>query len=97
MEADLFFCIGCGPLDPPRNGSVLLDDASGAIYFCDEGFQLIGSSERRCLGCGGGKWTGAKPFCVKPGTFIRRSYREIFSKPYFRAREVDWSSSGYPS
>ncbi|XP_065840314.1 uncharacterized protein [Oscarella lobularis] len=51
----------CHPLDAPGNGSVRFDDASGAVYFCNEGFRLVGSDERRCVD---GRWTEVEPICI---------------------------------
>ncbi|XP_065827047.1 uncharacterized protein [Oscarella lobularis] len=51
----------CGPVDPIENGVVLQSSAGDSvIYFCDDGFNLVGSSERRCVN---GIWTGAMPSC----------------------------------
>ena len=61
-----FLVADCGPLTPPANGGV--DTPSGttsgsiALYSCDEGWILTGSSSSVC-GCDGLWLTPAPPTC----------------------------------
>ncbi|EDO36505.1 predicted protein, partial [Nematostella vectensis] len=56
--------VDCGPLSPPMNGS-----ASGRFtvfpnvvkFSCDKGFNLLGSSIRKCTSKG--KWNGSITTC----------------------------------
>ena len=50
--------MGCPALTNPRNGRVEVSRKTGrikAIYSCDRGFVLRGSSIRQCVGGGYGK------------------------------------------
>eukprot|EP00118_Oscarella_pearsei_P020993 m.233391 g.233391 ORF g.233391 m.233391 type:complete len:681 (+) comp40087_c0_seq12:18-2060(+) len=60
----------CQPLSDPKNGTVHHDSINGAVYFCDFGFQLMGSPERRCRR---GSWTGVEAICLKNGTRLGAS------------------------
>ena len=54
----------CGELDDPPNGRVRLTGTSvgsTAIYFCNEGFVLEGTSKRLCQN--NAAWSGREPRC----------------------------------
>lgn len=56
--------VGCGPLDPPQNGIVVLSGVSigdTATYNCKHGFQLVGAGTRECQA--NGQWSGEAPTC----------------------------------
>ena len=55
----------CGDPGTPQNGSTTLRSdtvGSTAEHFCDEGFNLVGASQRECLV--NGSWSGSLPTCV---------------------------------
>ena len=62
-------CIDCGPLEPPINGFLEIEDTvfdSEALYGCDEGYDLIGEETRNCTI--DGTWTGEDPVCQSINT-----------------------------
>ena len=57
----------CGDLQDPSNGTVTLTGTtlgSMATYECDDGFILMGLSQRTCNNSG--EWNGTAPTC-EPG------------------------------
>jgi len=63
-------CISdCGTIENPTNGIVTLSNGTSfeasAIYACNEGFELVGTSRRQCLSSG--YWSGAEPLCTSHG------------------------------
>ena len=62
----LNIAVDCGDLDDPENGQVSLTGitfGSKAIYTCNDGFELVGSSVRMCLATG--EWMGEAPVCER--------------------------------
>ena len=57
--------VDCGPLSDPANGAVDLSDGTEfgatAVYSCDAGYILSGTSTRDCLDTG--LWSGVEPTC----------------------------------
>lgn len=56
--------IDCGTLSPPVNGSIIISDTSlgaMAVYSCQNGFSLVGNSNRTCLV--NSTWSGVDPIC----------------------------------
>lgn len=56
--------IFCDRLDAPENGRVFFSSTSFrsvAKYICDDGFDLIGSSQRTCQA--DGTWSDEEPVC----------------------------------
>ena len=54
-------CLECPSLDNPENGLVRVT-GSNAVYSCNSGYKLKGSSQRSCVG---GHWLGQSPVCTK--------------------------------
>ena len=60
----IFADIDCGNLENPGNGTVQLKATifnSLVKYRCNEGFKLVGASERRCSKFG--SWSPDAPLC----------------------------------
>ena len=56
--------VDCGVLQPPLNGQVMVFGTtlgSQALYNCDEGYILLGSTSRVCES--NGRWSGDEPEC----------------------------------
>ena len=57
--------LSCRTLLPPKNGSLICTNGnktnSTCSYFCDVGYQLIGSSQRTCQS--NRTWSGVSPIC----------------------------------
>ena len=54
----------CPKLVPPENGSLFNSRrtiGSFAVYFCNNGYVLVGKSFRQCLQ--NGMWSNNEPFC----------------------------------
>ena len=54
----------CGYLPVPNNGSITGNKTTypnQLSFSCDDGFDLIGSSDRQCQAVG--KWSGKQPHC----------------------------------
>ena len=52
----------CGPLPPPLNGRILIEDGNTShIILCDLGFLLIGKEYRHCDLSR--NWPGSQPIC----------------------------------
>ena len=63
-DPDTKDCIDCGSLDPPLNGFLDINDTSFqsmAIYSCENGYNLIGESQRTCTI--NATWSGEDPIC----------------------------------
>ena len=61
----LFAEISCGPLNDPLNGRVQLGSSvvgSLATYSCNNGYNLVGVSQRICRPSG--EWSGDEPRCT---------------------------------
>jgi len=58
--------IACGAVDVPEHGSMRCSEGdsynSVCTFSCAEGYHLLGSESRTCLGRGA--WTGAHPTCI---------------------------------
>ena len=60
----IIIAVGCGSLDPPQNGIIVLSGVSvgdTATYNCKHGFQLIGPGTRVCQA--NGQWSDEAPTC----------------------------------
>ena len=56
--------IDCGPLDSPNNGFIDVNEttlSSSAIYNCNTGYIINGTSTRTCQRSG--VWSGVEPSC----------------------------------
>lgn len=56
--------IKCDPPFPPRNGGIQLRNArfgATVVFYCDEGYELVGNSSLRCMD--DGYWNGIEPKC----------------------------------
>ena len=61
--------VDCGDLLPPMNGVVIFNEtafASEAMYVCNEGFELNGSSVRICQS--DNEWSESEPTCKGEAT-----------------------------
>ncbi|UXI20853.1 uncharacterized protein NH340_JMT06796 [Sarcoptes scabiei] len=71
-EVDLFVKrdrYECGQVEIPAHGSVIenqitIDGIRSVRYYCQEGFRLIGESERHC-DSKTGQWSHQEPFCER--------------------------------
>lgn len=67
--------VDCGDLSNPANGIVTFNLTtywSPAIYSCNEGFELMGEEERRCLA--DDMWSGEAPTCVEEGECLYQTF-----------------------
>ncbi len=70
MHDDTLFSVACPDLTIPANGGVVYSDTtipraegSTAIYFCADGYNIVGSVTRTC---GANKlWTPDAPTCAR--------------------------------
>ena len=68
--------VPCNELPQPEHGSVICDYGDDGTtsyqdvcrYTCVEGFELIGSSSRSCLGTG--MWSDNEPMCRRGGSLM---------------------------
>ena len=64
-----YYLLDCGPLNNPSYGSV--DTSAGtnyssvAVYECNPGYYVDGSSRRQCQDTG--SWSGSAPICRMHG------------------------------
>lgn len=58
--------VDCGELSSPENGQVLMFEGTelgaSAVYNCDEGYLLLGTTVRQCEASG--EWSMAAPTCT---------------------------------
>ncbi len=63
--------IFCPKLAAPENGAVNDGDnrvGTKAVYTCNDGFRLVGSSKRLCQK--GGSWAGEAPTCKRKSAIV---------------------------
>ena len=67
----------CGPLSDPANGDVDLSEGTefgaSAMYSCDDGYILSGTSTRNCLDTG--LWSGVEPTCDRKSLELQKGER----------------------
>ena len=68
--------VDCGSLANPKFGRVVLTGTtfgSTATYSCQKGYELVGSSTRRCEA--NGRWSGVAPVCKSKISVFSTRYK----------------------
>ena len=89
----IYAAVDCGELVSPENGQVLMFEGTSlrgsAVYNCDQGYLLLGTTVRQCEA--NGEWSSTEPTCTCEFTMnLNYLYKKCIQNCFFNVKVKMW-------